>query len=216
LQRGATRERARRSSARCAALGVGLAFAVGSAAPAAAQTHRLVLDPDASRVAFTLGATLHTAEGSLAPVDGALRFSPEGGPMTGRIVVAARSAETGIARRDARMHAEVLESERFPEIVFHAETLEVEALRADTAPPEADVVVQGELEIHGRRHPLSVPATLRGDGGSVEIEARFSAPYVEWGMTDVSGFLLRVDPYVDVTVRARGRIEPPVALRGPP
>jgi len=37
------------------------------------------------------------------------------------------------------------------------------------------------------------------------VEARFRVPYVEWGMRDVSSFVLRVAKDVEVSVRAEGR-----------
>jgi polyisoprenoid-binding protein YceI len=101
------------------------------------------------------------------------------------------------------MHRDVLESERFAEIVFLPERLAV----ARRTPDEADVEISGTVEIHGVREPLSIPATLRREGDRVRIQGRFSVPYVEWGMRDYSNFVLRVAPSVDVSLDLAGRLE---------
>jgi len=181
---------------------LGLALA---AAPARAETRLLQLDPTATRIGFTLRATLHTVEGTAKLLHGAVRFDPAGGSAAGEIVVDARSAATGVSSRDARMHADVLESERFPTIVLRPESLVVS--QRDAA--SAQVELRGVLEIHGASHPVSLPAKLTADGDHLTIEGVFVVPYVKWGMKDPSSFLLRVAPEVTVQVHAEGRLAPP-------
>jgi polyisoprenoid-binding protein YceI len=164
---------------------------------------RLVLDPAASQVGFVLGATLHSVKGSFRVDRGVIGFDPDAGAANGRVVVDARSADTGSDGRDRKMHRDVLESERFPEIVFLPARLAV----ARRTPDEADVEISGTVEIHGVREPLSIPATLRREGDRVRIQGRFSVPYVEWGMRDYSNFVLRVAPSVDVSLDLAGRLE---------
>ena len=180
---------------------VALVLLLGARAPADAQS-TLTLDPERSRVSFSLGATLHTVHGELDLVRGELRFEPSGGAASGEIVVDARSARTGIDARDREMHEKVLESERFPEIALRAERLEV--LRRDAA--SADVRLHGTLEIHGAAHAVAIPAKIRAAADDrLVVEARFRVPYAEWGMRDVSSFVLRVAKDVEVSVRAEGR-----------
>jgi polyisoprenoid-binding protein YceI len=169
---------------------------------AAGAESTLVLDPGRSEIRFTLGATLHTVYGELELIRGELRFEPDGGAVSGEIVVDARSARTGIDARDREMHEKVLQSERFPEISLHAERLEV--LRRDAE--SADVRLHGRLEIHGGVHAVAILATVRRAADDrLVVEARFRVPYVEWGMRDVSNLVLRVAKDVEVSVRAEGR-----------
>jgi polyisoprenoid-binding protein YceI len=187
-----------------------LAGALGLAALWLAPTGRaaeqtLWLDPQATTIGFTLGATLHTVEGGISLESGAIRFDADAGSASGEIVVDARSARTGLARRDANMHGDVLESERHPRIVFRPARLRV--LRRDAA--GAQVELEGALEMHGEVRALTLPARLAARGEGVAIEATFRVPYVEWGMQDPSALVLRVDPFVDVTVRSEGRIAAP-------
>jgi polyisoprenoid-binding protein YceI len=169
------------------------------AAPARAEDV-LRIDPARSAVRFRLAATLHTVHGEGRVVSGELRFEPAGGPARGAVVVDARSFVTGIAARDRNMHEQVLESQRFPEIRFEAERLELRSRSEDAA----EVTLHGRFEIHGARHPLAVPARVAREGDALRIDAAFAVPYVRWGLRDVSTFVLRVAPEVEVQLALRG------------
>ncbi len=183
-----------------------------AAAPAGAEgTQRidpegvLRIDPARSAVRFALAATLHTVRGEGRVREGELRFDPAGGPASGTVVVDARSFVTGIGARDRDMHEQVLESARFPEIRFEAERLEV-LRRADAS---AEVVLHGAFAIHGARHALAVPARLIRAGADLRAEASFTVPYVAWGLRDVSTFVLRVAPEVEVQLELVGALALP-------
>ena len=79
------------------------------------------LDPAQTSVKFTLGDVLHTVHGTFHLKRGALQFEAASGKMSGEIVVDAKSGESGSGMRDRKMHKEVLESERYPEIAFRPE-----------------------------------------------------------------------------------------------
>jgi polyisoprenoid-binding protein YceI len=175
------------------------------APPGRGAEQTLTLEPEATSIAFTLGATLHTVSGGVRLVEGVIHFDPDGGTASGEIVVDARSASTGLGSRDRNMHRDVLESERHPRIVFRPERLRV--LRRDAA--GAEVELDGVLDMHGQAHPLTLPARLVPRGERIAIEAGFRVPYVDWGMQDYSTLILRVDRFVDVTVRSEGRIAAP-------
>jgi polyisoprenoid-binding protein YceI len=195
--------RARRAAGHVAALGLGLGLALG--AGARAEPQRLVLDPDASEIAFALGATLHTVRGSLRLASGEVALDLESGAISGRVVLDAASARTGIDARDRRMHEEVLESARHPEIAFLPRALRV--LRREGGELEAEVA--GAVRIRGLECEITLPLRVRiAQGGRAEIEGDFMVPYVRWGLRDVSTLLLRVDPQVEVSLRARGRLAP--------
>ena len=175
-----------------------LVISSGAAARAAGQT--LTFDPAASKIDFELGATLHSADGSVKLEQGAIRFDPDSGAASGEIVVDATSANTGSESRDRNMHAHVLESARFPKIVFRPERLDVKRRDATSA----DVELLGVLDMHGQQHPLSMPAKIAVRDGRLVVDAEFEVAYVDWGMRDYSNFVLRVDRHVTVTVHAEG------------
>lgn len=172
---------------------------------AAAEPATLTFDPERTTIRFEVDSTLHLVQGTVRLVRGALRFDTAGGPATGEVVVDATSADTGNGLRDGALHEDVLESERHPRFVFHAEHVAVERVTGN----EADVRVTGRLDIHGGEHPLAFPAHVRVADGRAEISASFPVPYVEWGMEDPGNFLLSVDDVVGVSVEAVGRIDPP-------
>lgn len=181
------------------------ALAVLLAGAAAAEPATLTLDPAETTIRFRVPATLHTVRGTLELARGEVRFDTTGGAAAGAVVVDATSADTGNDRRDRNLHTDVLESERFPRIVFRPDRVEVREVRGR----EADVRVSGTVRIHGGEHELELPVRVRVDGSRAEVETSFEVPFVEWGMEDPSNFLLSVDEVVSVEVEAVGRIEPP-------
>jgi polyisoprenoid-binding protein YceI len=170
-------------------------------AAASAAERTLVLDPANSRVSFTLDTTFHRVHGTLALAGGTIRYDPGTGAASGEIVVDATRAETGNRRRDRTMHGEVLESDRFPTIVFRPERVE-----GAVAPGiRGTVRIAGILTLHGGEHPMTLLATVEDAGGRVAGELEMRIPYVDWGMKDPSFFVTRAARTVDVRVRAEGR-----------
>jgi len=91
---------------------------------ASSQEIALHLDPAKTTVQFTLGGTLHSVHGSFKLKRGTIRFDPASGKIGGEAVVDATSGESGSEGRDRRMHADILESARYPEIVFTPDRVE--------------------------------------------------------------------------------------------
>ena len=193
------------AGARLTRIGANLAW-VGLAALAAARVDAgsLTFSPERTKVSFTLPATLHQVEGTLKLERGALEFDEASGRASGSLVVDARSAQTGNGRRDATMHAEVLESEKYPQIVFEAARVELTRQSAD----RGEAVLHGRLRIHGGVQALAIPAHLERRDDTVHVHGSFKIPYVAWGMRDVSNFVLHVAPEVEVTVDAQASYAP--------
>jgi polyisoprenoid-binding protein YceI len=197
-----TRPPASLALSRVAAVAAGLLL--GGGANAASQT--LTLDPTASHIGFTLGAVIHTVEGRISLGSGTIHFDADTGAASGEIVVDARSATTDLERRDRNMHDDVLGSATFPRIVFHPDHLAV--LRRE-GNERAEIQLAGRLAMHGHELPLTLPATLMAQGDRLEIESRFPVHYVDWGMPAYSVLFVTVEPSVDVTVEAEGRLATP-------
>jgi polyisoprenoid-binding protein YceI len=181
---------------------VSAAIAVVAGSAVHAEERVLRVDPAASRVTFTLQATLHTVEGSFAVRPGEVRFDPAGGTASGEIVVAAASGETGNARRDRKMHADVLGSARWPEISFSPS-----AIDGELAPQGAsEVVLRGVLRLQGAPHEVAWPLTVQVEPGRLRAEGTLSVPYVAWGLDDPSSLVLRVGKTVEVRVSIAGTL----------
>lgn len=160
------------------------------------------LDPKATTVEFTFGATLHTVDGSLRAKQGTLRIESDTGAASGWIVLDATSAQTGNSRRDRKMHEKILESRRFPDVVFDVKRISGKI----NLTGRSELQVQGVLDFHGDRHSLSLPVVASSDGSRVTATGSLVIPYVDWGLRDPSFLLLRVEKDVRVTVKAVGRL----------
>jgi polyisoprenoid-binding protein YceI len=157
----------------------------------------LDIAPGQTQVTFTLSDVLHTVRGAFALKRGHLRFDPETGKASGEIVIDAASGNSGSAARDKRMHANILESQKYPEIAFRPDRVE-----GKIAPEgSSNATLHGVFSIHGADHELEVPIRVDASGGRYNTTAHFVVPYVKWGMKNPSTFVLRVSDKVDIDVK---------------
>jgi polyisoprenoid-binding protein YceI len=174
---------------------------------AAARGAELALSPERTAITFELDSTLHRVHGTARLLPSTLRFEPAGGAVSGSISIDATSLDTGNRLRDGQMHGKMLESERYPHIEFVPDALVVE----ERAASRARIALDGRLRIHGGEFPLTVPAEVSAEGDGLRVVGSFRIPYVDWGMRDMSNFLLSVDREVLVHFEAVAEVAPPVA-----
>jgi polyisoprenoid-binding protein YceI len=179
-------------------------LAVASVA-AAAQDVAFQLDPQHTTLNYTLGDVLHTVRGTFQLKRGVLRLDPGSGKLTGEIVVDAKSGESGNGMRDRKMHREVLESDRYPEITFRPDRVEGQV----SLQGKSSVRVHGIFNIHGSDHELTVPAEVEMSSGHWTATLHFKVPYVNWGMKNPSNLFLRVSEAVDIDLTASGNLTQP-------
>jgi polyisoprenoid-binding protein YceI len=172
----------------------------GAAAAIFAQPANYQLDPAQTKVNFTVGDTLHKVNGTFKLKSGSLYFDPATGSVQGAVVVDATSGNSGSAGRDSRMNSKILESSRYPEIVFRPDRVEGK-IAAEGA---SAVRVHGVFSIHGADHELTVPARVKLSGGDMTAELTFQVPYVKWGMKNPSMLMLRVGDQVEISIHAVG------------
>ena len=153
-----------------------------------------------TKVEFTLGDVIHTVHGSFDLKHGAVHFNPETGEVSGEVILDATSGQTGNRTRDRKMHKEVLESNRYPEIIFRPDHFEGKAA-VDGA---STVQLHGIFSIHGGDHEMTVPVHLEMAQDHWVATAKFTVPYVKWGLKNPSTFLLRVSESVEIDVKASG------------
>lgn len=188
---------------------IGIFCAIVFSAPVQAQSITLNLDPARTQITFTLGATLHTVEGSFKLKNSAIQFNPATGKASGDIVVDATSGESGNNSRDRKMHKSVLESQNYPEIVFVPERVQGQVLLSG----ESHVQIQGLVKLHGGQHEITIPADIQVTGAQLTANLHFTIPYVEWGLKDPSTFVLHVEKKVDVAIRVAGSLSFPSPAR---
>ena len=169
---------------------------------ASAQTSALSLhfSPAQTKVAFTIGDSLHTIHGSFRLKRGEVAFDQNTRAIHGLIVVDATSGESGSRIRDRRMHRAILETARYPEITFRPDRVEGKVPTLGSA----SVQVHGVFTIHGGDHEITVPARVQTFPDHWVLDLHFTIPYVKWGIKNPSTFLLRVSQSVEIDVHASG------------
>lgn len=175
------------------------------ALPALAGDAVLDFDPAQTQVNFTLSDVLHTVRGSFRLKKGEIRFDPATGTAAGELVVDATSGDSGSHARDSRMHKNILESGKYPEIVFTPDHVDGRV----SLDGDSEVRVHGMFSIHGGTHELVLPVTVHSAGGAMKVKAAFRVPYVKWGMKNPSTLFLRVGDEVQIEIEGSGRLTRP-------
>jgi polyisoprenoid-binding protein YceI len=173
------------------------------AQPASAEIV-LTLDPAQTQVHWTVDSALHTVHGTFTLKSGTVHFDPNTGVAGGEIVVSASSGQSGNGSRDKRMHKEIIESAKYPDVVFHPTHVEGKVSRSGSS----DVTLSGTFSIHGADHDLSASVHAEFAGDHWTGTCKFPVPYVNWGIKDPSNFLLKVQPVVNVELDMSGGIAP--------
>jgi polyisoprenoid-binding protein YceI len=184
------------------AFGLLLAMAHRLPAQTAASDVVLILDPSQSQVHWNVDSTLHLVHGTFTLKSGTVHFDPETGKANGEIVVSAPSGESGNDSRDKRMHKEILETAKYPNLIFRPTHIEGRVNRSGPS----DVTLSGVFSIHGADHELTSQVHAELTGGHWTGTSKFEIPYVQWGIKDPSNFLLKVKPVVNVELEMSGPV----------
>jgi polyisoprenoid-binding protein YceI len=188
---------------------IGLLVVVAALTAQPAQTpvtHELLLQLDTAQSGadITLVGTLHTVKGAFLLKHGAIRFDPATGKASGEIAFDATSGKTGNGSRDNKMHKDVIESGRYPEIVFRPDRAEGKL----TTSGASTLQVHGMFTMHGAEHEVTFPVEVAFAGSAWTAKASFQVPYVQWGMKNPSALFLRVGDTVQVQFHAAGSTTP--------
>ncbi len=170
--------------------------------PSFAESLTVQVDPQQTQVDFTLHDVLHTVRGTFRLISGTIQFDPMTGSASGSLVIDAKSGNSGSPARDSRMHKNILESDKYPQITFVADRV---AGPVNLQGP-SDVQLHGILTIHGAPHETTIRVHANLSSDRVTATAQFLVPYVKWGMKNPSTFLLRVSDTVEIEIHAAGRL----------
>jgi polyisoprenoid-binding protein YceI len=168
---------------------------------AVAEQRSFELDPAQTKVSFTLGDVQHTVHGTFRLKHGTISFDDVTGQATGELVVDATSGDSGSHARDSKMHKEILQSQKFPEIIFAPQHFK--GMLAKTGRSHLDV--EGQFTIHGESHPMTLAVEV-DSGNNTIADTSFDVPYVKWGMKNPSTFILRVSDKVQISIHAVARV----------
>lgn len=168
-----------------------------------AQESVVQIDPDPTKIEFSLGGNMHTVHGKFSLKGSTIRFDPSTGKMDGAIVVDARSGESGNGSRDARMHREILESFKFPEIVFTP----MQITGPVASEGSSHVEVSGRFRLRGQEHDVTLPIEVTASGKDLQFATHMEIPYAKWGLKNPSNFFFRVSDVVEIDIHGTGRIQ---------
>jgi polyisoprenoid-binding protein YceI len=181
-----------------------LPFWLALSAHSDAQRIILRCDPAQTVANFTLGASLHTVHGEFKVKRCEIRFDLSSASISGEVVFDAATGQTGNDSRDRKMHKDVLESQRYSEIIFRPDRVDGKVSTATTS----TVQIHGMFAIHGAEHEITVPVEVKLDADRWTASAHFPIPYVQWGMKNPSNMFLHVRDSVDVELKTAGTAAP--------
>jgi polyisoprenoid-binding protein YceI len=172
-----------------------------SAAARAQSTElRFQFSPANTTIKFTLGDILHTVHGSFQLKRGDVEYDVINETVRGALVADATSGQSGNRSRDRRMHREILESAKYPEIIFRPDHVEGKVANSGAS----TVQVHGVFSIHSSDHEFTMPVRLQVFPDHWVADTHFTIPYVKWGIKNPSTFFLRVSESVEIDVHATG------------
>ena len=173
-------------------------------APSSSAEESIVqFDPEPTKIEFSLGGNMHTVHGKFSLKSSTIRFDPSTGKIDGAIVVDASSGESGNGSRDARMHREILESLKFPEIVF----MPVQITGPVASEGSSHVEVSGRFRLHGQEHDVTLPIEVKMNGKDLRFTTHMEIPYAKWGLKNPSNFFFRVSDVVAIDIHGTGRVQ---------
>ena len=162
----------------------------------------LRLDPATTVIRFSsTGGGMFHKHGVFKLKLGQVSFDPASGDAQGQVLVDAATGQTGDKKFDAKLQAEVLESQKYPEIFFHAEKL-----TGGLKQGRQQIKLTGNFNIHGADHPMQVDADVTLAGEAATAHTSFTVPYTEWGMKDESSMFMR-GKEIRIDIDAHGTVE---------
>jgi len=181
-----------------------LALPLSLVSVALAQHQTFTVNPDASKVAFALTGTGHSVSGTFHVQSGSIEFDRVAPAISGSIIVAAGSGDSGDKGRDKNMNTQVLDVAHFAEVSFVPKSYQ----GTIAAGGDSTIQVNGVFTLHGAAHDLSLPMQIHIDGTSLTAKGHFTVPYVQWGLKDPSIFVLKVAKEVGIDLTLVGRLSP--------
>ena len=179
---------------------IGVPSKLSAAQQASATEVLLPIDAAQSKVHYVVSSTLHTVHGEFSLKRGDIHFDPESGKAGGQVIVDATTGESGSNARDKRMHKEILESDKYSEVIFVPDRIVGKVVLSGSS----SVQIHGTFTLHGTSHELTVPAQVNFSGDRWNSNATFDVPYISWGLKNPSNFLFKVSPTVTIHLELSG------------
>jgi len=167
-----------------------------------AQHQTFTVNPASSNVSFSLGGNTHPVNGTFHVQSGVIEFDRSAATISGNVVVAAGSGDSGDKGRDRKMTNDVLDAAHFADVSFVPKSYQ--GTIATTG--DSTIQVTGVFTLHGSAHDLTVPMQIHMDGINLTAKTHFTIPYVQWGLHDPSVFILKVAKEVGIDLALSGTV----------
>jgi polyisoprenoid-binding protein YceI len=171
--------------------------------PAALAQHRtFAVNPDASEVKMKLNTTHEVVNGTFHVQSGSIEFDRSATKISGIVVVAAGSGNTGNSSRDKKMNKDILKVDQYTSVSFAPKTY------TGTIPAAGDATIQvsGVFTLLGTPHDLTIPVQVHFDGTKAIAKAQFVVPYVQWGLKNPSFLIWKAENDVAIELNLVGNI----------
>ncbi len=172
---------------------------VATVTPLCAQQN-LTLDPARSEVHVTLADSLHVIHGVFTLQKGEIAFDSATGKVSGSLLVDALSGKSGNPIRDHRMVNDELKAPTFKTIAFTPTRF----TGTYNSTGDSALHVYGTFTLLGTPHEIELPMQIQVNGNQFHAVGSFSVPYVQWGLTDPSNFMIHVKKEIQVDLSLVG------------
>ena len=164
-------------------------FALGARAEEPpARPLRYKVEVAGSSVRWELPATFEPIKGVVPLFHGSIEAKPlstGAWDVSARIVVPAAAMRTGNRRRDRTLREKVLETARYPEIVFELRQFTGDLSRFRPG-QTFSVQVVGDLTVHGKTAPVQLPVDVSVFPKAVILTGSFPVHWKAYGLEDPS------------------------------
>lgn len=137
-----------------------------------AQQTQVKLDPEITKVNFTVSDVLHTVHGTFQLTKGDLWFDATSSKAGGTLVVNATSGNSGSHARDSRMNKNILQSSIYSEITFTPDHIDGKVNLSG----HSEFKLHGMFTIHGATHGLTMNIKADIHGNHFMATADFKVP----------------------------------------
>jgi polyisoprenoid-binding protein YceI len=137
------------------------------------------------------------AVGRTDKVTGSMTLTSSDGKTTltaGTITVDTTSITSDESRRDNRLRSEGLQTDQYPTATFTI-TQPVEIPAAALNGTASDVTLVGDLELHGVKKSVSIPAQAQLANGTISVVGSLNFPLSDFNITapNIGGFIVSIE-----------------------
>jgi polyisoprenoid-binding protein YceI len=176
------------------------AAAATTPAPSAGATESLTIDPQASKVEFVGSKVTGKHEGSFPTFTGKIDLVG-GKPETSKIKVDidTKSVKTDDEKLTGHLKSpDFFDTEKFPKASFESTSVKPGGEKGATH------TITGNLDLHGQKKTITIPATIKVEADSVTAKSEFSINRKDFGINYAgkANDLIRDDVVIKLDIKA--------------